>query len=119
MPDTEWTSPRKMMDYYMDQSDGIEACQKRLYLAVMKDEVRVRLKGLVLGPEWLKQIAAMTYDDNPFHYRLTLSCRSRTPSGYGPFEPPAATCSRGYRCSYFVHNFVIKGIICISCLTYG
>ena len=44
----------------MDQSDGIEACQKRLYLAVK------RLKGLVLGPEWLKQIAAMTYDDNPF-----------------------------------------------------
>ena len=23
MPDTEWTSPRRMMDYYMDQSDGI------------------------------------------------------------------------------------------------
>ena len=50
----------------MDQSDGIEACQKRLYLAVIKGEVRARLKGLVLGPEWLKQIAAMTYDDNPF-----------------------------------------------------
>ena len=31
MPDTEWTSPRKMMDYYMDQSDGMEATQKRLY----------------------------------------------------------------------------------------
>ena len=29
MPDTEWTSPRKMMDYDMDQSDGIEATQKR------------------------------------------------------------------------------------------
>ena len=66
MPDTEWTSPRKMMDYYMDQSNGIEACQKRLYLAVIKGEVRARLKGIVLGLEWLKQIAAMTYDDNPF-----------------------------------------------------
>ena len=66
MPDTEWTSPRKMMDYYMDQSDGIEACQKRLYLAVIKGEVRARLKGRVLGPEWLKQIASLTYDDNPF-----------------------------------------------------
>ena len=31
MSDTEWTSLRKMMDYYMDQSDGIEATQKRLY----------------------------------------------------------------------------------------
>ena len=66
MPDTEWTSPRKMMDYYMDQSDGIEACQKRLYLAVIKGEVRARLNCIVLGPEWLKQIGAMTYDDNPF-----------------------------------------------------
>ncbi len=66
MSDTEWTSPRKVMDYYMDQSDGIEATQKRLYLAVIKGEVRARLKGMVLGPEWLKQIAAMTYDDNPF-----------------------------------------------------
>jgi hypothetical protein len=27
MSDTEWTSPRKMMDYYLDQSDGIEATQ--------------------------------------------------------------------------------------------
>ena len=66
MPTTEWTSPRKVMDYYMDQSDGIEACQKRLYLAVIKGEVRARLKGRVLGPEWLKQIAAMKFDDNPF-----------------------------------------------------
>jgi hypothetical protein len=63
--DTEWTSPRKMMDYYMDQSDGIEATQKRLYLAVIKGDVRARLKGRVLGPEWLKQIEALKYDD-PF-----------------------------------------------------
>ena len=65
MPDTEWTSPRKMMDHYMDQSDGFEATQKRLYLAVLKGEVRARLNNRVLGPEWLKQIAAMKYDD-PF-----------------------------------------------------
>jgi hypothetical protein len=54
-----------MMDYYMDQSDGIEACEKRLYLAVIKGELRARLNGRVLGPEWLKRIAAMKYDD-PF-----------------------------------------------------
>jgi hypothetical protein len=65
MPNTEWTSPRKVMDYYMDQSDGIEATQKRLYLAVIKGEVRARLKGRVLGTEWLKQIEALKYDD-PF-----------------------------------------------------
>jgi hypothetical protein len=34
-----------MMDYYMDQSDGIEACEKRLYLSVIKGEVRARLKS--------------------------------------------------------------------------
>ena len=65
MTNTEWTSPGKMMDYYMDQSDGIEACQKRLYLAVIKGDVRARLKGRILGPEWLKQIEALKYDD-PF-----------------------------------------------------
>jgi hypothetical protein len=43
MPHTKWTSPRKMMDYYMDQSDGVEACEKRLYLAVINGEVRARL----------------------------------------------------------------------------
>jgi hypothetical protein len=59
MPDTEWTSARKMIDYYMDQSEGIEAAQKRLYLAVIKGEVRARFKGRVYGPEWLKQIALM------------------------------------------------------------
>ena len=41
MPNTEWTSPRKVMEYYMDQSDGIEANQKRLYLAVIKGECLV------------------------------------------------------------------------------
>ena len=37
-----------------------------LYRRRRMGRVRARLKGIVLGPEWLKQIAAMTYDDNPF-----------------------------------------------------
>jgi hypothetical protein len=74
MPHTEWTSPRKMMDCYMDQSDVIEACEKRLYLAVINGEVRARLKGRVLGPEWLKQIAAMKYDD-PFTLVGHIGCQ--------------------------------------------
>ena len=29
--------------------------------------VRARSKGLVLGPEWIKQLSKITYgDDNPF-----------------------------------------------------
>jgi hypothetical protein len=59
----EWLSPRKMMDYFMDQSDGIEATRKRLYLAVIKGEVRARFKGRVLGPAWLKQIEALKDDE--------------------------------------------------------
>ena len=39
---------------------------------------------------------------------LGLLAKVARPSGYGPFEPPAANCSPGYRRSYFVHNFVIK-----------
>jgi CubicO group peptidase (beta-lactamase class C family) len=64
MPDTEWTSARKMFDYYMDQSEGIEAARKRLYLAVIKGEVRARFRGRVYGPEWLKQIAEIRFDDD-------------------------------------------------------
>ena len=82
MPDTEWTSPRKMMDYYMDQSDGIEACEKRLYLAVIKGEVRARLKDRVLGPEWLKQIAAMKYDD-PFTLPPDLELSEQMQKSFG------------------------------------
>jgi hypothetical protein len=56
MSDTEWTSPRKMMDYYMDQSDGIGCHQGRGAGAS---------KGPRACPEWLKQIEALKYDD-PF-----------------------------------------------------
>jgi hypothetical protein len=48
----------------MDQSEGIEAARKRLYLAVIKGEARARFKGRVYGPEWLKQIAEIRFDDN-------------------------------------------------------
>ena len=37
----------------------------RTSLAVIKGEVRACLKDRVFGPEWLKQIAAMKYDE-PF-----------------------------------------------------
>ena len=42
----------------VDQSEGIEAALKRLYVAVIKGEVRARFKGRVYGSEWLKQIAS-------------------------------------------------------------
>ena len=35
--------PRLARCFYMDQSDGIEACEKRLYLVVIKGEVATRI----------------------------------------------------------------------------
>jgi hypothetical protein len=40
--DTEWTSARKMVDYYMDQSEGIEAARKRLLLGSHQGREKAR-----------------------------------------------------------------------------
>jgi hypothetical protein len=64
----EWLSPRKLQDYYVETAvpDPDEA-QKQIYEAVISGKVRARRKGLVLGPEWLKQIAQLKVDEaNPF-----------------------------------------------------
>ena len=61
----EWTSPRRMIDHHVDQSDGIQTAQRRLFQAVIQGEVRARLNGRVLGPKLLKQVGAMERDE-PF-----------------------------------------------------
>jgi hypothetical protein len=38
-----------MLDYYVNQADGIEEAQKQLYLAVITGEVRAKLNGRLLG----------------------------------------------------------------------
>jgi hypothetical protein len=44
-----------------------KTADKWLYLAVIRGVVRARNKGLVLGPDWIKQLTKMTYhDDHPF-----------------------------------------------------
>lgn len=60
---SEWMLQRKLREHYVQSAfgDDIEQAQKKLYLAVMRGEVRARLKGRVLGPEWLKQISKMTF----------------------------------------------------------
>jgi hypothetical protein len=65
---TEWLSPRKLREYYVDHNfRSIKEAQKQLYLAVIRGEVRARLKGRPLGPEWLKQISKMTFiEGEPF-----------------------------------------------------
>jgi hypothetical protein len=55
--DREWLSPRKLTDYYLEWAEPpIADIEKELYRAVINGEVRSRSKGIVHGPEWLKQI---------------------------------------------------------------
>jgi hypothetical protein len=65
---SKWLRPLKVREYYLDSHfDSIRAADKWLYLAVVRGVVRARCKGFVLGPEWIKQLSKMTYDDhNPF-----------------------------------------------------
>src|SRR5271169_5116590 len=52
----EWLSPRIPRENYVDRAvRDVREAQKQLFLAVVGAEVRARSKGLVLGPEWLKQ----------------------------------------------------------------
>ena len=68
MTDPEWLSPRKLREYYVDSAtNDIQTSEKELYVAVITGDVRARLKGRVLGPEWLKQVAKLKTDEtNPF-----------------------------------------------------
>jgi hypothetical protein len=72
---SKWLRPLKVREYYLDSHfDSIRAADKWLYLAVVRGVVRARSKGLVLGPEWVKQLSKMPYDDdNPFALPPELS----------------------------------------------
>ena len=60
---SKWLKPLKVREYYLDSHfDSIKAADKWLYLAVVRGVVRARSKGLVLGPEWIKQLSKMKYD---------------------------------------------------------
>ena len=65
--DPNWLSARKLIEYYLDYADPpIAEPEKELYEAVISGEVRARSKGIVLGPEWLKQIDKLIINErNP------------------------------------------------------
>ena len=67
----EWLSPRKLCDYYLTEADppigDVADIERELYRAVISGEVRSRSKGIVHGPEWLKQIDKLIVNpDNPY-----------------------------------------------------
>jgi hypothetical protein len=61
----EWVSPLKLREYYVDRAFAdIGEAEKQLHLAVISGEVRARFKGLIYGPEWLKQIVKSKYHES-------------------------------------------------------
>jgi len=67
---SEWLRPLKVREYYVDHAAGIdtvEEAEKQLWLAVTTGVVRARRNGVVYGPEWLKELAKMTFmEGEPF-----------------------------------------------------
>ena len=52
---SKWLSPRKVLDYHVVRRfEDVAEAERQLYLAVVRGDVRVRLNGKVLGPEWIK-----------------------------------------------------------------
>ena len=49
-----------MLDYHIVRRFGdVAEAERQLYLAVVRGDVRARLNGKILGPEWLKQLCRM------------------------------------------------------------
>jgi hypothetical protein len=67
---SKWLRPLKVREYYVDHAKGIhtvEEAEKRLWLAVMGGSVRACHNGVIYGPEWLKQLAKITFmEGEPF-----------------------------------------------------
>jgi hypothetical protein len=60
-----WLRPLKLREHYVDHRfDDIAEANRQLYLAVIRGDVRARLKGRLLGPEWRRQLASMKTDDS-------------------------------------------------------
>ena len=53
---SKWLPPQKMLDYHIVRRFGdVAEAERQLYLAVVRGDVRARLNGKILGPEWLKK----------------------------------------------------------------
>jgi hypothetical protein len=59
----EWLRPIKIIEYYLDWLDpDLAETTKELYLAVLNGDVRARLNGHILGPEWFKRVSKLKND---------------------------------------------------------
>jgi hypothetical protein len=51
---SKWLSPQKMLRRFGDVAEA----ERQLYLAVVRGDVRARLNGKILGPEWLTETSS-------------------------------------------------------------
>ena len=76
---SKWLSPQKMLDYHIVRHFGdVAEAERQLYLAVVRGDVRARLNGKILGPEWLKQLCQ---DENLGSLLVHAAARYRIGSG--------------------------------------
>jgi hypothetical protein len=60
----EWLAPMKLRESCVDHAfSTIQEAERALYQAVISGEVRSRRKGIVFGPEMLKQIDRLVFHD--------------------------------------------------------
>ena len=56
---SKWLSPQKCSTITLSAVSGMWRRRSGTYLAVVRGDVRARLNGKILGPEWLKQLCRM------------------------------------------------------------
>lgn len=61
----DWIRPLKMIEDVASSFKNIDEAEKAVYLAVIRGDLRARLNGKILGPEWLKQIEKLE-NEEPF-----------------------------------------------------
>ena len=79
----DWIRPLKMIEDVASGFKNMDETEEEVYLAVIRGDLRARLNGKILGPEWLKQIEKLE-NEEPFELPPgSSSCRLRMPIASG------------------------------------
>ena len=94
---SKWLSPQKMLDYHIVRRFGdVAEAERQLYLAVVRGDVRARLNGKILGPEWLKQLCRMKISEaSSFALPRDIELAARTHRGFSQSRARCDSWGRG------------------------
>ena len=96
---SKWLSPQKMLDYHIVRRFGdVAEAERQLYLAVVRGDVRARLNGKILGPEWLKQLCRMKISEACSRCRAISNWQRRTHRGFSQSRTGEVSVSHGGPC---------------------